>query len=1009
MINCYSKKHGAVNVDDLDTSSECDNENQASVSHRYRVVLQQLDDGPKFTHEWFLLKEEEMELRSHLNRDASSCNARVTAGNRLVDEQTVFSNDFDDNCAGDVGGANASTGNIFRAIRDSSIDNDKVEEPSKAEPATPHPTDDSCISVFSGKPKYIQNTETATLMETLDCADNNIPPIPLTVHHCKSKDGSTAKQNGAETFIDMEGAPVPGVLSIDVPETKKLSPAKGEIWPKDKQSTSRGRDVGPAALPRQTPLPAALPDCMNQDKALPNQEIVQKSSVIHPAVNISDGLQSLPHVTQVGSNLPSSVSDTLSQSSPNENVYREEEKEDIMFIPEAFIVEESAPEEVQIAEIAELVEPDPSRLSLKKRHACLFLVIMALIVIALGISLSGKFSRSNENSIPESTVPNQPEKEPSVPSSQPSVVQQSSHPTLSIRDDIERNVLERNATFDGNRGLALDWILKTDELQLDVSDSNLHQRYILTLLSFEFGISEWRLPGSMSECEWYGVGCSINGTVLKLELGLFMCSGMCDLDLILDGHELTGTMPPEIAGLQYLKQLSLGSNSFYGTLPSELGKLTSLTHLYLGYNNFDGTLPSELGNLKELTLFSLEFNELTGTIPSELRNLNALTRFSIAQNNLNGTFPSWLVKSFTLIDHLHIDTNQFSGTLPSEIGMLTTLKHCDVHSNGFSGTLPTEIGKLTLSTFLNVGHNSLWGTLPSELGNIKELTLLSLEFNELTGTIPSELRNLNALTTFSVAQNNLNGTFPSWLVESFTLIDHLHIDTNQFSGTLPSEIGMLTALEHFDVHSNGFSGTLPTEIGKLTLLTFLNFGYNSLRGKLPPEIGMLASLTGLYASNNQLTGMIPSEIGNLVQLSVLWLHDNHLSGPLPSEIGNLFQLTDLMLFDNHLSGPLPSEIGRLTSLTFLSVGPNNLNGTVPAEVGNLSELWHLSVGVNNFTGTIPSEIGQLSKLTELLLQENGFTGYLPPGLKNCSTGMTRFCFNDNQLTGVLPTECGCDV
>ena len=69
----------------------------------------------------------------------------------------------------------------------------------------------------------------------------------------------------------------------------------------------------------------------------------------------------------------------------------------------------------------------------------------------------------------------------------------------------------------------------------------------------------------------------------------------------------------------------------------------------------------------------------------------------------------------------------------------------------------------------------------------------------------------------------------------------------------------------------------------------------------------------------------------------------------------------------------------------------------------------LFLGGNYFTGTIPSEIGQLSNLTDLLLQENLFTGNLPSNLKTCLTGMTRLCFYDNQLTGVLPSECGCSI
>jgi hypothetical protein len=375
------------------------------------------------------------------------------------------------------------------------------------------------------KPKYTEITDAASLFEAFDSADDNGPPIPFIGHYRKFEEMSTSETIAAETVADEEGAPVPSVLSADGSVTQKISPVKAAKGAKLEQSASRL--VQREGLQSLTPLPGEVSGHMNQDQGIRNKEILQQSSVMQTAVNINYGMQSSPHITQQTSNLPTSVTEGLSQSSPNESVLREEENENIILIPEAFIVEENIPGDVQIAEVAELVEPDPSRVSLKKRHACVFLVVIAAIVISLAIGLSVKFLNSDVTSILESTGTSQSENRSFSPSSQPAIVQQSSQPSmqtssLSMRDDIQMNVLERNATFDGNRGLALDWIMYTDELQLDVSSSNLHQRYILALLSFEFGIPGWWLPESTSECEWYGVGCSINGTVLKLELGKCM-------------------------------------------------------------------------------------------------------------------------------------------------------------------------------------------------------------------------------------------------------------------------------------------------------------------------------------------------------------------------------------------------------------------------------------------------------------------------------------------------------
>ena len=74
-------------------------------------------------------------------------------------------------------------------------------------------------------------------------------------------------------------------------------------------------------------------------------------------------------------------------------------------------------------------------------------------------------------------------------------------PPISIRYEIEKNVLQRNVTFDGleatdDRVLALRWITDTDPMELVASASNLFQRYILALLAFEFSNLGWLADGN---------------------------------------------------------------------------------------------------------------------------------------------------------------------------------------------------------------------------------------------------------------------------------------------------------------------------------------------------------------------------------------------------------------------------------------------------------------------------------------------------------------------------------
>lgn len=124
-------------------------------------------------------------------------------------------------------------------------------------------------------------------------------------------------------------------------------------------------------------------------------------------------------------------------------------------------------------------------------------------------------------------------------------------PHPQIQSDIERRVLQRNVTFSGMnhtdpRFLALDWIMNKDEMQLKLLDFNLHQRYILALVAFQFGSLEWTSCGNYTrnetcfasdlndtehieesfvwlsgtdECGWYGLTCDGKGKVIGMELG----------------------------------------------------------------------------------------------------------------------------------------------------------------------------------------------------------------------------------------------------------------------------------------------------------------------------------------------------------------------------------------------------------------------------------------------------------------------------------------------------------
>ncbi|KAL0306640.1 UNVERIFIED_CONTAM: Leucine-rich repeat receptor-like serine/threonine-protein kinase [Sesamum radiatum] len=84
-------------------------------------------------------------------------------------------------------------------------------------------------------------------------------------------------------------------------------------------------------------------------------------------------------------------------------------------------------------------------------------------------------------------------------------------------------------------------------------------------------------------------------------------------------------------------------------------------------------------------------------------------------------------------------------------------------------------------------------------------------------------------------------------------------------------------------------------------------GGNFFSGSIPVELGQLTALQiALNISHNNLTGLIPSSLGNLRMLESLYLNDNQLSGEIPTSIGVLPSLMECNLSNNNLAGVVPN-------------------------------------------------------------------------------------------------------
>ncbi|PRW61477.1 Serine threonine- kinase CTR1 isoform B [Chlorella sorokiniana] len=310
-------------------------------------------------------------------------------------------------------------------------------------------------------------------------------------------------------------------------------------------------------------------------------------------------------------------------------------------------------------------------------------------------------------------------------------------------------------------------------------------------------ITGWN--ASVPVCNWTGVTCTPQGSIIALDLG-------CEVR----GYE--GEVPPNCNGFAQ------------GTLALELARISTLQQLILRNQQLAGTLPSEWGgsgafaNLNELQLHG---NQLTGGIPAAWAT--------------NGSFPRLLI--------LTLEQNRLGGTLPPQLGQggsLAAVKFIDLSANRLSGPLPTSWSGLGFVTYLNLTDNNLNGTLPDSWGldgGMPALTELYISVNRLGGELPTawgDAPSFANLRRIELANNSIGGTLPPTYGSngSLPVIGDMYLDHNQLSGTLPAEWGSPEAFQQLNTLSldgNRLSGSIPTSwnvTGSFTALTRLALNGN---------------------------------------------------------------------------------------------------------------------------------------------------------------------------------------
>ena len=398
------------------------------------------------------------------------------------------------------------------------------------------------------------------------------------------------------------------------------------------------------------------------------------------------------------------------------------------------------------------------------------------------------------------------------------------------------------------------------------------------------------------------------------------------------------------------------------------------------------------------------------------------------------------------ITALALPASNLVGSLPPELGYLTSLEVLDLERNSLAGAIPPELGDLHRLRTLNLGVNGISGPIPPELGNLASLETLRLRRNRLTGALPSELSELRNLTTLGVERNRLNGAIPLNL-RTLRRLARLHFGENP-GLCAPGSAEFVAWLASLEIYVGPLCNQ-PDRAGLASLYEAAGgvnwirsdgwLGDGALEGWYGVTADSLGRVTALDLSSNRLAGRIPTALGQLTRVTSLKIDDNAgLAGPLPLSLREL-SLAEFEYGSTGLCAPPDPSFGEwlgsisshegtgrecapLSDREILSVLYHAAGGTnwVEAEdwasdrwvggwsgvrLDNIARVTSLVLSRNNLSGPIPPELGGLTSLSTLILDANNLSGPIPPELGKLSN-LQVLVLGSNNLTGSIPPELG---
>ncbi|KAL7529174.1 hypothetical protein ACHAXR_002830, partial [Thalassiosira sp. AJA248-18] len=99
------------------------------------------------------------------------------------------------------------------------------------------------------------------------------------------------------------------------------------------------------------------------------------------------------------------------------------------------------------------------------------------------------------------------------------------------------------------------------------------------------------------------------------------------------------------------------------------------------------------------------------------------------------------------------------------IGKLNQLRELFLDDNEITGTIPPELGQLTSATYISLADNHIDGVIPPTFGMLSSLERLDVQYNYLFGELPRQMANL-PLAKMKLEGNYFYGDIPDGVCQS---------------------------------------------------------------------------------------------------------------------------------------------------------------------------------------------------------------------------------------------------